>query len=264
MILTIDIGNTTVSLSGVVRDPHQGYAVCFCGKVDTVPSWGTTDYLQAIRGLLKKLGAAPEDFEGAVLSSVVPCLIPPLSSCVRILTGKEPVLITKDSRTGLTMQVPEPEGVGLDRLVDAAWTAETFPLPAVTVDMGTATTFNVLDEDRRFLGGVIAPGLHTGLSALSHRAAQLPNVALDTPDYVIGRNTEECMLSGAVVGAAAMVDGMVSRIEGELGQPVTLVITGGLARYAESLCTHPHIYDPHLLTKGLALLYDKNCDAAAV
>lgn len=264
MILTIDIGNTTVSLGGLERDPHHGYTVRFCGKVDTVPAWGVTDYLQAIRRLLKKLGAASETFEGAVLSSVVPCLIVPLSNCVRILTGKDPVLITKDSETGLTMQVPEPGRVGLDRLVDAAWVAERFPLPAVTVDMGTATTFNVLDENRQFLGGIIAPGLDTSLTALSDRAAQLPNVALDTPDYVIGRNTEECMLSGAVVGAAAMVDGMVSRIEGELGQPVTLVITGGLARYAESLCTHPHVYDPHLLTKGLGLLYDKNCGAAAV
>lgn len=258
MILTIDIGNTTVSLGGLERDPEQGYTVHFCGKIDTVPAWKTTDYLREIRWLLKKKKCDPSVFEGAVLSSVVPCLIAPLSSCVRIITGKPPVLITKDSRTGLTMQVPDPSQVGLDRLVDAAWVANQFPLPAVTVDMGTATTFNVLDEDRRFLGGIIAPGLDTSLSALSDRAAQLPNVDLDTPDYVIGRNTQECMLSGAVVGMAAMVDGMVSRIESELGKPVTLVITGGLARYVEQLCSHPHVYDPHLLSKGLALLYEQN------
>ena len=259
MILTIDVGNTTVRLSGVVRDPKEGYTVAFSGKLKTVPAWGVPDYLAPLKKLLDHKGCRPEDLEGAVISSVVPSLVEPLRSCVETLTGQRAILLTPASQSGLTMAVPEPEGVGLDRLVDAAWTAETFPLPAVTVDMGTATTFNVLDEDRRFLGGVIAPGLDTGLSALSRRAAQLPNVDLDTPDYVIGRNTQECMLSGAVVGAASMVDGMVARIEEQLGKPVTLVITGGFAAYVEPLCTHPHIYDPHLLTKGLALLYDKNC-----
>ena len=245
MILTIDVGNTTVRLSGVVRDPKEGYTVAFSGKLKTVPAWGVPDYLAPLKKLLDHKGCRPEDLEGAVISSVVPSLVEPLRSCVETLTGQRAILLTPASQSGLT-------------------TAETFPLPAVTVDMGTATTFNVLDEDRRFLGGVIAPGLDTGLSALSRRAAQLPNVDLDTPDYVIGRNTQECMLSGAVVGAASMVDGMVARIEGQLGKPVTLVITGGFAAYVEPLCTHPHIYDPHLLTKGLALLYDKNCDAAAV
>jgi type III pantothenate kinase len=109
---------------------------------------------------------------------------------------------------------------------------------------------------------MIAPGLATGLSALSDRAAQLPHVPLATPRYVIGKDTHQCMLSGAVTGAAAMIDGMVSRIEADLGRPVTLVVTGGLARYVEPLCTHPHTYDPHLLSKGLALLFDLNCGQA--
>lgn len=258
MILTIDIGNTTVSLAGLEKDRQAGYAVRFHGKMDTVPSWGTVDYLQAMRYFFKKRDIPPEGFEGAVLSSVVPCLIYPLSTCVRTLVGSEPVVVDASSNTGLTIQVPEPDRVGLDRLVDSAWVAAHFPLPAVTVDMGTATTFNVLDEDCQFLGGVIAPGLHTSLSALSDRAAQLPNISIQRPDHVIGRNTEECMLAGAVTGAAAMVDGITARIEAELGKNVTLVMTGGLARHVEGLCSHPHTYDPHLLSKGLALLYEKN------
>lgn len=258
MILTIDIGNTTVALGCLERE-GENYAIRYAGKMSTLPAWGAADYLQTMRRMLKKAGVGTEALEGAVLSSVVPCLVAPLRCCVRAMLGKEPVVITSQSDTGLSYQVPDPQRVGLDRLVDAAWVANRFPLPAVTVDMGTATTFNVLDEGAQFLGGIIAPGLQTALGALSDRAAQLPEVELVTPGYVIGRNTEECMLSGAVAGAAAMIDGMVARIERELGKPVTLVMTGGLARHVESLCSHPHVYDPHLLSKGLALLYERNC-----
>ena len=263
MIFTIDIGNTSVSLGGLTALPEGGYEVAFCGKIHTVPSWKTLDYLQEIRHLLKQKGVTPGQFRGAVLSSVVPCLIPPIQNCVRMLMGQEAILLHADSDTGLTLQVPDPDSVGLDRLVDSAWAADQFPLPAVTVDLGTASTFNVIDVGRVFLGGIIAPGLDTSLKALSDRAAQLPKIQLETPDHVIGQNTKECMLAGAVAGTAAMVDGLVSRIEAELGQPATLILTGGLARYVHPLCTHPHTYDPHLLAKGLALLYERNAPVRA-
>lgn len=134
---------------------------------------------------------------------------------------------------------------------------------AVTVDLGTATTFNVIDEGGVFRGGAIAVGMATGLKALAAKTAQLPELRLDTVDSAIGKNTEACMESGAVIGAAAMIDGLVARIEQELGKPVTLVLTGGMARYAEPFCTHPHIYDPQLLAKGLMLLYEWNVERPA-
>ncbi len=115
--------------------------------------------------------------------------------------------------------------------MDAAYAAANFPLPVVTVDLGTATTFNVVDENRVFRGGVICPGLSTGLRALGERCAQLPQVHLGSPKSAIGTNTEKCMLSGSVMGTAVLIDGMVQRIEEELGQPATLVVTGGLAKY---------------------------------
>ena len=145
-----------------------------------------------------------------------------------------------------------------DRLVDAAYAAANFPLPIVTVDLGTATTFNVVDKDRVFRGGVICPGLSTGLRALGERCAQLPQVHLGSPKKAIGTNTESCMLSGSVLGTAVLIDGMVQRIEEELGSPATLVVTGGLAKYVTPLCRHPLTYDPELLMKGLALLYQLN------
>ena len=166
--------------------------------------------------------------------------------------------MSPEIRTGLTMGVDEPHAVGKDRLVDAAYAAANFPLPVITVDLGTATTFNVVDENRVFRGGVICPGLSTGLRALGERCAQLPQVHLGSPKSAIGTNTEKCMLSGSVMGTAVLIDGMVQRIEEELGRPATLVVTGGLAKYVTPLCRHALTYDPELLMKGLALLYRLN------
>lgn len=258
MILTIDIGNTTVNLSGIKKNGQGDYTVCFSSKMDTVHNWSKDEYLSKMQSILTHNGISANSFDGTVLCSVVPCLVEPIKDSVRMLTGKTPVLITTESSTNLIINVPNPCQIGPDRLADAAWAAERFSLPVVTVDMGTATTFNVVDEGRIFLGGMIAPGLDTGLRALYERAARLPKIQLCTPNRMIGRTTVECMLSGSVVGAAAMIDGITTRIETELGKPVTLIITGGLARYVESLCTHPHIYDSDLLSKGMALLYEWN------
>lgn len=169
------------------------------------------------------------------------------------------LLVTSESDLGMTFSIPHPEKVGRDRLVDAAWAAAHYPLPVITVDLGTATTFNVIRENSVFCGGAIAPGLDMGLNALAERTAQLPRLALQTPERIIGRNTEECILSGTIAGMAAMLDGMVQRIEAELGSPATLILTGGAARFIEPLVLHPHIYDPDLLLKGLAFLCERNC-----
>lgn len=258
MILTVDIGNTTVSLCGLTKLDGADYGLVFSAKLDTVRTKSEGEYRAELSGLLRRKGVRPGSVAGVALSSVVPCLDAPIGACIRALTGCKPVRITAGSKTGLTIDVKEPEKVGLDRIVDAAWAAARYPLPAVTVDMGTATTFNVIDEGGVFRGGIIAPGLDTGLRALSARAAQLPEISLRTPDHVIGRDTEECMCSGSVVGAAAMIDGITARVEKELGKPVSLIVTGELARYVTPLCAHALTYDPDLLAKGLMLLYEWN------
>ena len=260
MVLTVDIGNTTVSLCVLERNEAENYAVVFSAKMDTVREKGAVEYQREIQVLLGSAGIDAKDLEGAAVSSVVPCLNGQMRDCIHALIGREAVWITAESKTGLTLDVPDPSRVGLDRLADAAWAAAHYTLPVVTVDMGTATTFNVVDEGGVFRGGVIAAGLGTGLCALTVHADQLPEIDLFPPDHLIGRDTTECMRSGAVIGAAVMIDGLATRIEAELGKPVTLVITGGLARYVEPLCAHPHIYDPHLLAKGLALLYEWNAE----
>ena len=233
MILAIDIGNTTVALGGI-RDGR----VCFVAHMDTVRTRTAAEYRAEMEKVFshRRHPEKPIRFEGAVLTSVVP----------------------PDIRTGLTMGVPDPHAVGKDRLVDAAYAAANFPLPVVTVDLGTATTFNVIDENKVFRGGVICPGLSTGLRALGERCAQLPQVHLSSPKSAIGVDTEKCMLSGSVLGTAVLLDGITQRIEEELGRPATLVVTGGLAKYVIPLCRHPLTYDPELLLKGLALLYQLN------
>ena len=255
MILAIDIGNTTVALGGI-RDGR----VCFVARMDTVRTRTAAEYRAEMDKVFahRRHPERPVRFEGAVLTSVVPQITGALAECARYYTGKKPVIVSPEIRTGLTMAVDEPHAVGKDRLVDAAYAAANFQLPVITVDLGTATTFNVVDKDRVFRGGVICPGLSTGLRALGERCAQLPQVHLGSPKSAIGTNTEKCMLSGSVMGTAVLIDGMVQRIEEELGQPATLVVTGGLAKYVAPLCRHPLTYDPELLMKGLALLYQLN------
>ena len=255
MILAIDIGNTTVALGGI-KDGR----VCFVAHMDTVRTRTAAEYRVEMEKVFshRRHPEKPIRFEGAVLTSVVPQITGALAECARYYTGKKPVIVSPEIRTGLTMGVPDPHAVGKDRLVDAAYAAANFPLPVITVDLGTATTFNVVDENRVFRGGVICPGLSTGLRALGERCAQLPQVRLSSPKAAIGVNTESCMLSGSVLGTAVLLDGITQRIEEELGRPATLVVTGGLAKYVTPLCRHPLTYDPELLLKGLALLYQMN------
>lgn len=249
MILAIDIGNTNVALAGV-----DGDNILFSGKVKTNREWDKETYLPLIEPILENIGTP----EGAILSSVVPQVTGPVAESVEEITGLKPIIVGKDTDYGLQIDVYEPDKVGRDRLVDACWAANNLPLPAVTADLGTATTLNVILPGKIFAGGVICTGIQTGLNALAWRAAQLPKLELKIPENIIGKNTEECMLSGAVAGTAGMLDGLVASIEAEIGSPVSMLITGGGGEYVSPLVRHPHVFDKHALLKGLVLLYERN------
>ena len=130
--------------------------------------------------------------------------------------------------------------------------------PIIIIEMGTATTMSVIDKDGRYIGGAILPGLRVSMDTMSSSTAQLPRISLDTPKKVIGKNTIDCMRSGIIYGNAAMIDGMLTRIETELGQKATIIATGGIAKVILPLCSHEIIYDGALLMKGLLVLYEKN------
>lgn len=182
MILAIDIGNTTVTLGGVRIAPQQAYSLEFTARIDINHTWSASQYESAIEQLFEDKNLSPSDFRGVIISSVVPSVLTLLQECVRNLFGTEPLLVTSESDLGMTFSIPEPEKVGRDRLVDAAWAAAHYPLPVITVDLGTATTFNVIRENSVFCGGAIAPGLDMGLGALSERTAQLPAGSTSDPE----------------------------------------------------------------------------------
>ena len=248
MIIVIDIGNSTAVLAGIEQD-----RILFTGEVETNRSYGVSEYTQLLRPILQG-----RQCQGAILSSVVPQITQAVCQAAADILGEMPRVVGPETKTGLTVDVPEPDKVGRDRLVDAAWAAEHFPLPAVTADLGTATTMNLVLPGKIFAGGIICAGLQTCLNALHQRAAKLPQLELEIPERIVGKNTAECMLSGAVAGTAAMIDGLVASIEEELGTPVTLLLTGGGGKYVSHLLRHEHVFDPDMTRKGLALLYQLN------
>ncbi|MDD4850198.1 MAG: type III pantothenate kinase [Gemmiger sp.] len=255
MILAIDIGNSNICIGGLT-----GQTVCFTTRMVTRPRCTEDEYTAELKFLLGRLPTpvTPTAFTGVVLCSVVPGLTRVLGAAARRLTGRAPVVVGPALDLGLSLAVEEPTRLGHDRLADAAAAVALYPLPCMTVDLGTATTYNVIDANRRLLGGFIVPGVQTSLRAISAGTAQLPPIAPETPATLIGRNTVQALNNGAMYGTAAMLDGLADRVEAELGAPLTVVATGGLAPYITPCCKRKIQYDANLLFKGLAILYQKN------
>ena len=246
MLLAVDIGNTNICI-GVL----EGDEVRSTTRMVTRPRCTADEYTAELKFLLRRIGVTPADAQGVIVCSVVPGLTRPLA-------GRDAMLVSVALDTGLTMDVDAPERVGQDRLADAAAAAARYPLPCMTVDLGTATTYNVIGEGGVFLGGFIVPGVQTSLRAISAGTAQLPPIAPETPGELIGKNTVACLNNGAMFGTAAMLDGLADRVEAQLGRPLTVVATGGLAPYILPCCKRLVHYDADLLFHGLALLYRKN------
>ena len=240
MTLTLDVGNTTIALVGFDSDTN----VIFSEKI---PS--DLNFYEPLKKVL-----CGTTVSCALISSVVPTLTEPLSKAVSELCGIVPRVINAKMYSHiLSFAISEPEKLGLDRIADSAWVALNYQLPAITVDLGTATTFNVISKDSVFLGGIIAAGILTSLNSLCEHTAQLPKIDLDFPENIIGKNTRECMLSGAVFGAAAMVEGIVKRIEEELGEQTSCILTGGGAALVKPFLPSRFIYEPFLAARGIFL-----------
>ena len=198
--------------------------------------------------------------EGGIISSVVPELRYVLGKVMERLTGKAFLVVSNRMDLGdMEIKMDIPSQVGADLLVDAAAALSLYKPPLVIFDMGTATTMSVLDAQGNYIGEVIVPGLRLSMDALSSRAAQLPFINLDEPpERLIGKNTVDCMKAGAIYSNAAMLDGLVDRVEEELGEPVTVVATGGLMGVVLPFCKHTVHYDENLLLIGLLKLYQRN------
>lgn len=253
MILAIDMGNTNIVIGCI--DSERTY---FAERVTTSHDKTSTEYAINIKNILEIHNIDTTDIEGAILSSVVPPLNAAISSAVKKILGYHPMLVGAGIKTGMNILMDNPKTVGSDLIVDAVAALKDYPCPIIVIDMGTATTMTVVDHSGNYIGGVILPGLRLSLSTLSSRTAQLPSISLDIPKNVIGKNTIDCMRSGIMYGSADMIDGIIDRMEAELGAPASIIATGGLARFIVPLCRHKIVYDDALLLKGLLILYEKN------
>ena len=253
MLLTIDIGNSNIvfSLSGSERKLH---------RLETMPDRSAEEYLPQVAELFSREKVDLSVVDGAVLCSVVPELVPVMSRVTRELTGLTPYVISPASESGLTLAIAEADTLGADILAADAAAAAEYPLPAIIYDMGTATTVTVVDKDRRYIGGAILPGVRLGINALFSGTAQLPSVPVQVPPRAICGTALESIQSGAVFGAAAMMDGLADRFEAELGEKCTLIATGGLAGCIVPHCRRDFIYDESLLLRGMELIYRMNCE----
>ena len=253
MILTIDMGNSNIVIGGI--DDSQTY---FVERVTTNRGKTDLEYAVNIKSILEIHNVPVSSIEGAILSSVVPPLNNTILSAVEKICGFRPMLVGSGMKTGLNIIMDNPKTVGSDMIVDAVAAIREYPGPIIIIDMGTATTMSVVDKSGNYIGGIIYPGLRVSLDSLSSKTAQLPSISLDIPKRVIGKNTIDCMRSGIMYGNAGMIDGILDHMEEELGEPATIIATGGLSRFVVPLCRHKILYDDALLLKGLMILYEKN------
>jgi type III pantothenate kinase len=189
---------------------------------------------------------------------VVPELTGVLQSAITKMTGTTPLVVGVGVKTGLHIVIDNPSQLGSDLVAGAVAAAKLFPAPCVIFDLGTATTISVLDHQRKFRGGMICAGIGITLDSLARNTSLLPHVSVACPETVIGTNTIHSMQSGTIYGTAAMMDGMIDRIESELNSPVFAVATGELAHVVVPACRKNVTIEEHLLLHGLRMIYEKN------
>ena len=253
MILAIDVGNTNIVL-GCIEDSR----ILFEARMATDRVKTSDQYCAELKTMLSLFEVTPELIEGSIISSVVPLVQQVMVRAVERLTGKPCLTVGPGLKTGLNIKIDNPAQAGSDLIVGAVAAIEEYGAPLLVIYLGTATTISVIDKDGVFRGGTIAPGVMLSLNALSSGTAQLPGISLEKPRRAIGTNTIDSMRSGLLLGSAAMLDGMVERIEEELGYPAKVVATGGLAKFIVPLCRREMLTDDSLLLKGLDLLYRRN------
>lgn len=253
MILAIDIGNTNVVLGC-----FDGEKILFRERVSTNQTATDLEYAANMKMAMEMHGIKPKDIDGAIISSVVPSVTNMFRTAVQKYLGVEVKIVGPGIKTGLSILIDNPAQLGSDLVVDAVAGINEYPAPMIIIDMGTATTLSVIDSNRSYLGGMIMTGMAVSTDALIMRTAQLPKIAFEKPKKVIGTNTVDCMKSGIMYSNACAIDGLVERIEEELGEKCTVIATGGLAGVITPLCKRDIILDDDLLLKGLMIIYNKN------
>lgn len=253
MLLAIDIGNTNVVLG--VFDKER---LAADWRVGTNARITPDEYAMIFKDLFNFAGLEFKQITGVIISTVVPPLLPVMVEMSRKYFRIEPLVVTHELKTGVTIRSDNPQEVGADRIVNAAAAYKLYGGPLIIVDFGTATTFCAITKNGEYLGGAICPGVKISAEALFQRASKLPRVELVKPAKVIGPNTISAMQAGIIYGYAGLVDGIVERMKKELSTDARVVATGGLAELVSPETKTIQEIKPHLTLEGLRLLYDIN------
>ncbi len=253
MILAVDIGNSNITVGGIDKN-----GIVFIEGLATDKAKTSIEYAMRIKAVFEMCNRELKDFDGAVISSVVPQLTPVVKEALSRLLSLDPLIVGPGIKTGVNIMLDDPAQLGSSLLViSAAALAEHKP-PLIVIELGTATTFCTVNGKGQYVGGVIFPGVRTALDSLVSSTSLLHHINADTPRSVIGRNTTDGLKSGLVYGNAACIDGVIERIEEELGETCSLIATGKAAKFIIPHCRRNIIIDEELMLKGLGLIYEKN------
>lgn len=253
MILAIDIGNTNIVLGGFLGD-----TLSFVARIATNASKTEDEYATKIGSILRLHGVEKATVQGAIIASVVPPLNAVMKEAIKMAYGVDALLVGPGIKTGVNLHCDNPASVGADLICACVATHHIYGSPSLIVDMGTATKILMMDKTGTFCGASIIPGVNIGLKALASGTAQLPQISLEAPPSVAGKNTVDCMRSGVVFGNASMIDGMIDRFYDAAGEAYPVYATGGLASTILAHCKHEITIDPDLVLKGLHIIYKKN------
>ena len=253
MLFAIDIGNTNVVL-GV----FEGKRLRESWRVGTKASITADEYAVIVKDLFAFSGIEFRQIDGIIISTVVPPLLSIMTEMSRKYFKIEPMVVTSELKTGITLSYENPREIGADRIVNAAAAFRLYGGPLIIIDFGTATTFCAVTAKGEYLGGAITPGVKISAEALYQRAAKLPRVELTRPRTIIGRDTVSAMQAGILYGYAGLVDGIVERMKKELSPDARVIATGGLAELVAPETRSTIEVMPNLTLEGLRLIYDAN------
>ena len=253
MLICVDIGNSNITIGVFDKDDLK-----FTARLATDSRRTSDQYAIEIRDIIHIYEIERSEITNAAIASVVPTVGSAIERAITKLFGIKPIVLGPGVKTGLNIKIDNPAQLGADLAAGAVGALAKYPYPSIVIDMGTATTVSVIGKNGELLGGVIAAGIKLTMDALTSGTAQLPSVGLEAPKKVIGTNTNDCIKSGLIIGQAAMLDGIVTRIERELGAKTTVIATGGLAPEVVRHCERDIILDDNLLLDGLKIIHDKN------
>ncbi|MCI7334483.1 MAG: type III pantothenate kinase [Oscillospiraceae bacterium] len=247
MLLTIDIGNTNITL-GAYRDEK----LLFVSRMFTARNKTSDEFAAELLNIFKLYEVGATEFSKVVMSCVVPEIEDSVIRAVKMITGKKPAIVGAENHGSFKIDILPVSAVGADLICAAVAAKAKYPLPCLVADLGTATKIIVVDRDGRFVGCTISPGVKISMDALAAKASLLPSVSFKAPEKAVGANTAECIQSGVVFGTAAMLDGLIRRISNELSlENATVVATGGYSRGIIPCCETEIIYDENLILDGL-------------